>query len=192
MKKYVIAALLFVNAGLLSTIYMVLQHAPTPEIEGKNPLASSGENAKTGPETEPSLNPQVLTEPPPVIPNIFDEERPLVTASSIGLTERDVEGKAAPNLFPVNSASPARLRREGTKVDMLVGTVRRQGSRFEFLPVDGTTPLILLENQLLQRIDYVQDRQPNASAIRWKVSGLVTEYLGDNYLLLQWLVTESP
>ncbi|MFO0948452.1 MAG: hypothetical protein U1D30_21445 [Planctomycetota bacterium] len=186
MKKYVIAALVFINAGLLSTIYMVLQQTPATESKTEKPSPPSAK-VDTAPANAPKSDRG--PEPPIVIPNIFE------AGGILHATEQEGNGtgsKEPPGLFPASSKTTTKLRREGTKVDQLPGTVRRQGNRFEFQPADGSGALVLLENQLLQRIDYVQDRQPNAAAVRWKVSGVVTEYLGENYLLLEWLAMEMP
>jgi hypothetical protein len=51
----------------------------------------------------------------------------------------------------------------------------------EFAPADGSAPMTILENQLLQRIDQAAGSAP---ASRWTVSGTVTEYRNINYLLL--------
>lgn len=181
MRKYVIAALLIVNAGLLSTIYLVRKRASELTLESQ-PAAER----KPVPRIPPAAERRAAgTDANPTVPNIFERER-----AGILIPESGGEVSGAPALFPASAG--AKLRREGSKLTGITGTVRRRGNRFEFVPLDHSPPLLLLENQLLQRIDAVQDRDANPEALRWKANGLVTEYLGDNYLLLQWLVLEGP
>ena len=89
------------------------------------------------------------------------------------------------------SGAAVRLRREGTAVANLVGAVERQGVRFLFRPADGSTPLTLLENQVLQRVSFlIEGTNGSPTPIRWSVDGVVTEYLGANFLLLRRAVVD--
>lgn len=183
MRKYVIAALVFINLGLLSTIYLVWQRseelaaqkqveeppAPAPEpppIEEPEPPAQSGESM--------------------VIPDIFAMDGAAAPAPFPIPFQQ-----GAPGVFPASATATTRLRREGTTLTNLVGTIRRRGSRYELVPSDGALPFILLENQLLQRVDLVLQSAPTGGSL-FRLNGLVTEYLGENYLLLQWIVEEQP
>lgn len=182
MRKYVIAALLFVNAGLLSTIYMVWQRSQQIANE-KEPVAV----VKTPVEPPPTPTPRTATSGDSiVIPNIFTMESPPPPAAFPIPFQQ-----GTPGLFPASATTTTRIRREGTKLTNVVGTIRRRGSRFELLPSDGSLPLILLENQLLQRVDVSLQSAPTGGSL-FRVNGVVTEYLGENYLLLQWIILEQP
>src|SRR5262249_53669487 len=86
-----------------------------------------------------------------------------------------------------------KMRREGTRVIDIVGKVRKQGGRFEFVPDDGAGTMTILENQLLERIESTRERQGEAAALmRWTVTGLVTEYRNSNFLLLQMVTLKQP
>ncbi len=67
-------------------------------------------------------------------------------------------------------------RVENLKLDMRTGTANRS----VFRPVDGNLHYILLENQLLERLEKVTAQ----GEVLIKVSGQVTEYNGKNFLLL--------
>lgn|GEM_PF-1345355 len=78
---------------------------------------------------------------------------------------------------------PARSRlREGTKVHDLVGTVGQTGRRFTFFVDTDRTRFVLLENLMLERILRSQAAHPGT--VRWRISGAVTEFQGQNYLLI--------
>lgn len=78
---------------------------------------------------------------------------------------------------------PARSRlREGTKVHDLVGTVGQTGRRFTFFVDTDGTRFVLLENLMLERILRSQAAHPGT--VRWRISGAVTEFQGQNYLLI--------
>ncbi len=77
--------------------------------------------------------------------------------------------------------------REGMKLVNQVGELKNQRGRIVFSPEGETYSLELLENLALQRVSRDLD-QPNRM---WSVSGVVTEYNGDNYLLLQRAVLKA-
>ncbi len=76
-------------------------------------------------------------------------------------------------------------RREGSNVRDLVGTISKQGLHIVFTPSDHSSPMNLLENQLLERIESFVEAGGQAIAnVPWRISGRVTEYRGINYILL--------
>lgn len=90
--------------------------------------------------------------------------------------DRPAEGEPGPRKH---------LRREGTQIVHVVGTISKRGSQLHFQPEDGSSGLLLLENQLLERIEgYELARSREGRPSRWTLSGRVTEYRGSNYLLL--------
>jgi len=77
------------------------------------------------------------------------------------------------------------LRREGSEVKDLVGSITKRGSNIIFAPSDQSTPLILLPGQLLERVEFYQQVQTRLGRdLPWRISGLITEYRGSNYLLI--------
>lgn len=78
--------------------------------------------------------------------------------------------------------SGARLR-EGTRLAEMVGTIVQNGNRYQFLDEKQGQPLTLLENLALERVLRIQ--QAYFGTIRWQISGTVTEFRGQNYLLLE-------
>lgn len=82
------------------------------------------------------------------------------------------------------NASVARPRlREGTRVSDLVGLVRQTGQRYTFFVEAEGSRFVLLENLMLERIMRSQTSHPGI--VQWKVSGTVTEFQGQNYLLIE-------
>lgn len=77
---------------------------------------------------------------------------------------------------------PAELSREGTRIAGLVGSFREISRRWTFMADDGKTAYRLLENQSLERICRAVAEDPQDT--RWKVSGVLTEFMDENYLLL--------
>jgi hypothetical protein len=85
---------------------------------------------------------------------------------------------------PTKNASTLR-RREGASVRDVEGSISKQSVQTVFVPSDGSPPMNLLENQMLERVEaMLESAGPNAGRIRWRLSGKVTEYRGANYLLL--------
>ena len=78
--------------------------------------------------------------------------------------------------------STARIRREGSSID-LSGVFRVVGDRVLFHPQPSGEALRVLENLALERIVGVLEE--SSGERQWKVSGMVTEYRGANYLLVR-------
>ena len=90
---------------------------------------------------------------------------------------------------PIAKPADTRLHPEGEELVDVVGRIesmkldirKDEPERSVFRPTDGRGYFILLENSLLQRI---QSLSRNGE-LQVKVSGVVTEYNGRNYLLLR-------
>lgn len=76
----------------------------------------------------------------------------------------------------------AELSREGTKVTGLAGTFQQSGRRWIFTVDEDSTSYRLLENQSLERIVRAIEEDPQDT--HWKISGELTEYMDENFLLL--------
>lgn len=72
--------------------------------------------------------------------------------------------------------------REGSKVTDLVGTFRLNGDRLSFTTSHGEQRFETLENTTLERV--ARAVKENRDLGEWRVSGVVTEYLGTNFLLV--------
>ena len=87
-------------------------------------------------------------------------------------------------------AAPAKQRlREGTQIVDRVGTIRVSGQRYVFHSSQDGTELRLLENLALERVIRTQDELREDRP--WTVSGVVTEFQGENFLLLTRAVAKS-
>ncbi|MCC9609368.1 hypothetical protein LOC68_05565 [Blastopirellula sp. JC732] len=73
--------------------------------------------------------------------------------------------------------------REGTRITDSVGQFDWVGDRMNFVSDDGTQDFHVLENLAMERV--AQSMEQSASKITWTVSGVVTEYRGSNYLLIE-------
>lgn len=83
-----------------------------------------------------------------------------------------------------NSSTTSRARlREGTPLAGVSGTVRRTGDRYTFFGTDSQIRLVILENLFLERI--VRAEQGCVGSVVWQIWGVVTEFRGENYLLIQ-------
>ncbi len=88
-----------------------------------------------------------------------------------------------------SGAPKPRLLREGTVLSQVPGRFRTGGQRITFVPASSELPaMTVLENLLLSRIS---DARSLASGRDWIVSGVVTRYRGQNYLLLSHAVAKS-
>ncbi|MBX7168356.1 MAG: hypothetical protein K1X74_18620 [Pirellulales bacterium] len=86
--------------------------------------------------------------------------------------------------------SEAPLTREGSQVDDIRGNFRHVGERLVFQPQDEIRPLVILENLNAERVTKTL-QEAGKSSLPWSVSGTVTEFRGDNYLLLSRAVLKS-
>jgi hypothetical protein len=86
---------------------------------------------------------------------------------------------------PVTESSSSRSKdrvREGTELQDVLGTFRLTGDRATFYPADGTGKFGGLENQTLERVATVIAADP--ASMEWLVTGTVTEFRGNNYILV--------
>lgn len=75
--------------------------------------------------------------------------------------------------------------REGSVLPDLMGTFRIAGDRVQFIDHDGNRTFRCLENLMLQRVHQVIGDEPNETS--WIVNGRVTEYRGENFLLVEMI-----
>ncbi len=85
---------------------------------------------------------------------------------------------------PAGSSS-ANLQREGTKIGGITGELREAGRRWIFVSSSGQS-LQVLENLALQRV--VQAIRDDPTDRFWTIDGQLTEFLNENYLVIQRMV----
>jgi hypothetical protein len=79
--------------------------------------------------------------------------------------------------------------REGTRLIDVVGSFQTAGDRISFHPDGKGESYRVLENLALQRVDeYLGANRGNPT---WLVSGVMTEFRGSNFLLVQKAVVRS-
>jgi hypothetical protein len=88
---------------------------------------------------------------------------------------------------PLGGKNAGRIR-EGAKLIDQVGSFKLTGDRLTFFTADGSRRFNCLENLNLERITQMVADSPDP--LEWRVSGLVTEYRGANYLLISHAVVK--
>ncbi len=84
-----------------------------------------------------------------------------------------------------SSGGSAVVIREEQRFPIWLGPFRISGDRVEFVEQEAKRSFRCLENLMLQRVYQVIGDEPNETA--WIVSGRITEFRGDNYLLIELL-----
>jgi hypothetical protein len=101
-------------------------------------------------------------------------------------TSPTAENKASPAVEPSEAVKPLL---EGTELHEERGTFRMSGDRMTFISADQKRTFMVMENQTLQRVAESLSDYPIPQ--QWIVSGTVTEYRGNNYLLLTRAVLKA-
>ena len=83
------------------------------------------------------------------------------------------------------------LRREGESYES-VGRFVQTGDRYMFYPADQGPALRILENLGLERIARVLDCAQRRAEPTWNVSGVIYEFRGSNYLLVERALVKGP
>jgi hypothetical protein len=79
--------------------------------------------------------------------------------------------------------------REGSKLVNVQGRMELVGDQATFTPAEGSESFRLLENLALERINQILSDSRDKS--QWEISGMVTEYRGNNYLLVTKAVIKA-
>jgi hypothetical protein len=107
--------------------------------------------------------------------------------------ERDkpVADNVQPNYTPAaegeNTPSTERLR-EGTILTDVIGRFKVSSDRASFIVTETSQTFVGLENLNLARVTNAIRDDPEAD---WSISGLVTEYRGQNFLLIQKAIRKT-
>jgi hypothetical protein len=80
--------------------------------------------------------------------------------------------------------------REGGKIVNQAGYFRASGNRLTFESADYKRSFIALENHNLEQV--AQAVAENAKQLEWIVSGTISEYRGENFLLVNRAELKSP
>jgi hypothetical protein len=115
----------------------------------------------------------------------------LVAALVLGLAHRTILAQldVLTDRDSGTASKPRERVREGTMLNDVLGTFKLTGDRATFFPADGSARYGGLENQALERVANVIGEDPEA--LEWLVSGTVTEYKGNNYLLVSRAILKS-
>ena len=108
----------------------------------------------------------------------------------IGMLEAVQTGDSAQRLDARDSlAPPGRRYREGTRLADQIGHFKSRGDRVTFYSDQDERRFMALENLALERI--ARTVNESSDALQWSVSGLVTEFRGQNYLLITRAIVKS-
>lgn len=112
-------------------------------------------------------------------------KRPPSTATALPAT---TEGRVPVQRSAAVPAGEKRLR-EGSLLTDQAGHFRTTGDRVVFSASDGKMSMVCLENLNLERI--ARAITDNSEQLEWRVSGVLTEYGGANYLLVERAILKS-
>lgn len=110
----------------------------------------------------------------PIDANRLSDESRLVATGRIASTQ---EGTSFASRAPATVKS-----REGTQVESVRGRIVEIGRRWALVTDEGDQTYRILENLALERIARAVRSEPTDD--HWSVSGTLTEFSGQNYLLL--------
>ncbi len=79
--------------------------------------------------------------------------------------------------------------REGTDIVDRMGYCRTAGDRVIFFTEDGRDRFVVLENLNLERIAQAVADDPEQ--LQWSVTGSITEFCGDNFLIIHRAVVKE-
>jgi hypothetical protein len=88
----------------------------------------------------------------------------------------------AGDITRMNHPQVGSIAREGTELTEHHGQFKANGGRWVFHSIDGTLRLTVLENLALERVTRMNNESDRA--LDWVIEGTVTEFQGDNFLLL--------
>lgn len=89
---------------------------------------------------------------------------------------------------PTTPTAMSRLR-EGSKIADQLGEFQKTADRYSFYLKDGKGVVRVLENLALERV--ARSLEDDPSPRLWSVSGVLTEYRGENFLLVTRAILKS-
>jgi hypothetical protein len=113
-------------------------------------------------------------------------------AASLALATAATAVGSRPNSSQVEPSPPSEqpLLREGTQVVDLLGEFESSPLGIVFVSLETGQRFVVLENLYLERIYDALENQ--ADPHPWKVTGTVTEFRGNNYMLTRRAVLTTP
>lgn len=90
----------------------------------------------------------------------------------------------------VDAEQSQRRYREGTRLTDRIGYFQVTGDRVAFYSQQDDRRFPALENLALERVARVVG-ESSSDAMQWSVSGILTEYRGENYLLVTRAILKS-
>jgi len=97
-------------------------------------------------------------------------------------------GSTTGSLSHIDAQAEDRIR-EGTELVEQPGTFQMTGDRITFFTEMGKGRFVVLENLALERVARAIEENPQR--LDWLVDGVMTEYQGSNYLLIQRAILRS-
>lgn len=113
----------------------------------------------------------------------------ILASGGLGRAFLSAETNELPGLSRDTVARSKDRVREGTTLVNVPGVFKLTGDRATFYPADGSGKFGGLENLTLERVANVIGEDP--TPMEWLISGTVTEYKGNNYLLLTRAILKS-
>ena len=117
------------------------------------------------------------------------EESPLVYRGNDAADAKVTTKNLDPSGAQAETAISDGLMREGAKLVEQIGEFQKSGDQVNFYLPNRKTELRVLPNLALERV--VRILEDNPSVRTWNVSGVITEYQGENYLLLTRAVLKA-
>ncbi len=106
-----------------------------------------------------------------------------VGMAAIGLPQAPAPGPpSSPRVLPAAEAALPRVR-EGTELVDQIGSFQVLGERVVFVAERDSQRFVALENLNLERIARTLASHPYP--LQWKVSGRITEFRGNNFILVE-------
>jgi hypothetical protein len=120
--------------------------------------------------------------------------KPATTGSGLSPTSDEPPAPAATGSSGapvVDSNTKLKVRqREGAKLTDRRGRFERRGERYVFLSEEGNAHYVVVENLMLERVANMLDDAAGGELL-WNISGVITEFRGANFLVLQRAVVKA-
>ncbi len=117
------------------------------------------------------------------------EVEPTKTApSSKAASARDPKTPAVEKTSGAGESKLGRIR-EGSRLVDQIGEFQKSGDQINFFAKEGNGAVRVLENLALERVARVLDDNPTMRV--WSVTGTITEFRGENYLLVTRAVLKA-
>jgi hypothetical protein len=116
----------------------------------------------------------------------------ILTISAISLLASEPTGREAPDKPAANERPAIKQRRREGDLFQAPGRFESTGDRITFYADEGEEVFRVLENLALERIARVlEDPSGLGGSRKWNVTGVVTEYRGSNYLLIERAILKA-